>query len=168
MEGDFPGLADIEAVSRRRAAAPTLGSLPDERALDAAGLCAFLAKTTSVVLATTRPDGRPHATAVTAAFHDHRFWMPAVSGAVRLRNLTHRPQASLVAMEGRGSEHVMVMVEGEAVLHRPAQPLLDDFLAAWWAERVGGSLEWADTVIELRPAKVLSFAGPDARPYGAA
>ncbi len=156
-----PTLAELEAATRAASPAATRGSLPEERSLGSR-VDVYVASRPYAVFASTRPDGRPHAAAVTPCLYDARIWMPTVQGAVRLRNVAHLARASLVYIDGDADDHVMVLVEGDVVVHRPPDELLDDFLRDWWEERVGGVLDWANAVIELRPDKVLSFAGPGA------
>lgn len=108
------------------------------------------------VLATTRPDGRPHAAPVAFVVHDRRIWMASVAGAVRLRNIAHVPFASVVVSEGQGEHHVAVMIEGRATLHE-AEPVVSAWLGAAWRERFGTTPDWAGTVIELAPDRLLSF-----------
>lgn len=157
----FPTLAELEARTRTSSLPATRQSLPEDRSLGRR-VDDYVAARPYAVLATTRPDGRPHAAAVTACLHGGRFWMPTVHGAVRLRNVEHLLRASLVYVAGELADHIMVMVEGDVVLHRPPGAVLDGFLRAWWGDRIGGELDWVDAVIELRPDKVLSFHAPDA------
>lgn len=153
---DAASFAAVHEQSMRRAESPTSSSWPPESALTADELEAFFEVNRYAVLATTRADGRPHAAPIGFVVRDGRIWMASVAGAVRLRNLEHRPRASLVVFRGEGDDHVAVTVEGSVVLHDR-----DADAAAWlrdaWHDRFGTVLDWHGTVIELIPERVLSY-----------
>jgi hypothetical protein len=89
------------------------------------------------------------------------IWFPTVAGAVRLAHLAACPWASLVVMQGGGSDHVMVMAEGPAEVLDAAA---DDVTAA--AVRYGRELPWASAWIRMTPQKIFSYAA--GAPAGAA
>ncbi|KAB1927087.1 hypothetical protein F8271_30035 [Micromonospora sp. ALFpr18c] len=63
------------------------------------------------------------------------------------------PWASLVVMQGGGSEHAMVMAEGPAEVLDAAA---DEVTAA--AARYGRELPWASAWIRMTPQKIFSYA----------
>ncbi|HEX9236679.1 MAG TPA: methyltransferase domain-containing protein [Actinomycetota bacterium] len=148
----------IQARSFAAASATTLDSWPPHKALSGPELAAFLEEPRYAAVTTTRAGGRPHATMTAYRVRDGRLWLPAVSGAVRLRNLAHEPSATVLVAEGGGEEHVVVMVEGDAVVHDDPQAILSAWLQDEWRRAYGTVLDWAGRIIELVPSKVLSYA----------
>ena len=61
-------------------------------------------------LATTRPDGRPHAMPVHGLWHERAFWFATDRGSVKGRNLAANPAAS-VHLESAAD---VVIAEGSA------------------------------------------------------
>jgi general stress protein 26 len=161
---DHPSLADRQRSSFARASRSTRASWPEEDSLCAEELEVFLASSRYAVLATTRPTGRPHAVMVAFLWRDDRFWLPSVGGSIRLRNLAHRPEASLVVAAGEGEDHVAVIVEGRCRVHLDIATVLDGSFRARWRERFETAAEWAEAVIELTPDKVLSHGRGRIRP----
>lgn len=153
---DPPSLAEQQRSSFARASRLTRASWPEGDALTAAELESFLASRRYAVLATTKPDGRPHAVMVAFLWRDGRFWLPSVGGSIRLRNVAHRPEASLVVTAGEGEDHVAVIVEGRCRVHLDVATVLDGSFRARWRQRFETAAEWAEAVIELTPEKVLS------------
>jgi nitroimidazol reductase NimA-like FMN-containing flavoprotein (pyridoxamine 5'-phosphate oxidase superfamily) len=106
------------------------------------------------VLATGRPDGRPHAVPIAYLRAGVEIWLPAMGGSVRARNLAEQPWAVLVVSEGDGRSeedpagwHRMCMVEGRAEL-RPA-----DSVPAAVSQRAS----WASHFARLVPERVYSY-----------
>jgi PPOX class probable F420-dependent enzyme len=127
--------------------------------MDGESLVAFVRQPRYAVLTTARPDGRPHAALVAFVVRDGRVWLPAVAGAVRVRNVAREPWASLAITEGFRERHRAVLVEGHAIVHAEAgevERLLNQFLREAWREVHGTELDWASAVLELRPVRVLS------------
>jgi len=63
-----------------------------------------------------------------------------------------------VVSEGEGEDHVVVLIEGEAVVHADPGAVLRDWLAAAWRDRYGTDpTSWTAAVIEVLPTKVLSY-----------
>jgi hypothetical protein len=153
--GEF--LFGVQARAMAAASAATKDSYPERSALDAEEIDAFVEECTYAVLATTRPDGRPHAAPVGYVPTDDRIWMASVAGAARVRNLSEQPTATLVVMEGQGDEHVALIIEGTVRRHADPGPVLEDWLREAWAARFGTELNWAGSLIELEPTKVLSY-----------
>jgi PPOX class probable F420-dependent enzyme len=78
-------------------------------------------------LATTRPDGRPHAMPVHGLWHERAFWFGTDRGSVKGRNLAANP-AAVVHLESAGD---VVIVEGRAeVVPEPAGGAVAPLLAA--------------------------------------
>jgi predicted pyridoxine 5'-phosphate oxidase superfamily flavin-nucleotide-binding protein len=153
--GEF--LHALQASSLAAASEATRSSYPEHSALDAQEIGEFVERATYAVLATTRPDGRPHASPVGYVPTDDRLWMASVAGAARLKNLREQPTAVLVVMEGVDEEHVALIVEGTVRRHAEPEAILDDWMRDAWRERFGTELTWAGSLIELVPNKVLSY-----------
>jgi nitroimidazol reductase NimA-like FMN-containing flavoprotein (pyridoxamine 5'-phosphate oxidase superfamily) len=150
----------LEQVQRRAmaaASAATKDSYPERSALEAEEIDEFVDRNTYAVLATTRPDGRPHAAPVGYLPTADRIWMASVAGAARLRNLAQQPSATIVVMEGTGDDHVAIIVEGTVTRHPDPEAILDDWLRDAWRSRYGTELNWAGSLIELEPTRVLSY-----------
>lgn len=139
-------LAEIQSRTLARANEATSHSYPPERRLDAAALTRFLDRRTFAVIATTRANGRPHATMSSYVRRGTTFWLPTLSGSVRERNIQRQSWVSLVIAEGDGNEHVVVIIEGPAEIVAPADVPADvaattstNWVAVWFrleAERV--------------------------------
>jgi hypothetical protein len=65
---------------------------------------------TSVWLATTRPDGRPHVTGIGAIWFDDRFWFVSGPGTRKSRNLVENPNVAISV----GLPGLDLVVEGTA------------------------------------------------------
>jgi nitroimidazol reductase NimA-like FMN-containing flavoprotein (pyridoxamine 5'-phosphate oxidase superfamily) len=150
-------LAELPERSFDRAGAATTASFPAENRMTGPQLLRLLCPGAYGVLATTRADGRPHATPASLVLHQRAVWSPTVTGAVRLTNLAAHPWASLVVMRGGGPEHVMVMLEGSAEVVAAGA---DDMAAV--ADRYGRELSWATAWIRMTPRKIFSYAADDA------
>ena len=152
-----PTLADVQESSYRSASPATRHAWPRGSALDAVEIATLLRVRRYAVLATTRPDGRPHAAPVAFVETGRRIWMASMAGAARTANLRRQPSASLVITGPRDDDdHAALVVEGPVRIHDDPGPLLDGFLRDLWRERFGSELEWAETILELTPTKVLS------------
>ncbi len=124
--------------------------------MDADGLAAFLSGTRYAVLATTRPDGRPHAAPIAFTVWESAFWIASVEGS-RTRNLRQRPYAAIVVMEDEGATHRAVIAEGPVRLHEGGAAALPADLHATWTTRHGDEPTWATVLIKLRPVRVFSY-----------
>jgi F420H(2)-dependent biliverdin reductase len=151
-------------VQRRSYAAATTGfraAWPESAALDGRRMAALLERHRYCVLATGRPDGRPHASPVAFVVADGAFWIATVAG-LRLRNLRATPWASVVVMEGEADEgeegepHRALTAEGPVTLHEVAAAYVR--LEAEWLRRHGHPPDWAVAFAELRPERVFSHA----------
>lgn len=146
MGGDFghtsgsAALGDVQARSLRLASAVTRAAWPTGSALSRGHLEAMLDRRRYGVRAMTRRDGRPHAAPVGFLVRGGRVWMVSVTGAARLRDLSHTPYASLVVMEGEGADHNAVLLEGWASLH-DSEPITSAWLGEAWRARFGVELD---------------------------
>ena len=118
------------------------------------------------MLASSRPDGRPHAAPVAFVVAEGAFWFATVEG-LRLRNLRSTPWAALVVMEGERDEddegeeapHRALTAEGPVVVHETdALALAFEPLREAWLARHGRPPDWAAALVELRPQRVFSHA----------
>jgi hypothetical protein len=162
---DAEALAALQRRSYAAAGAGLRRSWPEAQALDAAGLGALLGRRRYAVLATARPDGRPHAAPVAFTVGGGAFWIGTVAG-LRLRNLRAVPWASLVVMagerdedepEGLGAPHAALTTEGPVRLHEgDALAAALEPLSADWRRRHGDLPGWAAALVELRPERLFS------------
>lgn len=157
-EGSFESLEMVQARSFARAAPATLRSFPPEKALSGPELDAFLEEPRYSAVATTRPDGQPHATMTAYRHRNGHLWLPAVARAVRVRNVRAQPAVTVIVAEGSLDEHVMVMVEGEAVVHEDPEPIMSDWFRAAWDSVYSTDSSWVGRIIEVVPTKVFSYA----------
>jgi general stress protein 26 len=109
-----------------------------------------------LLVATVKPSGRPHAAPSSFVWHNGCFWLPTESGAVRVKNLTHNPYASLVLAEGEDEYHGAILTEGPVELV-PTEDAPDEPGKLWLA-KLGHPPEWADVWIVVRPARLFSYA----------
>jgi nitroimidazol reductase NimA-like FMN-containing flavoprotein (pyridoxamine 5'-phosphate oxidase superfamily) len=149
-------LARIQEASFVRAASATQGSFPPERRMSGPMLTAFLSRKEYGVLATVRPDGRPHAAPVRYSLVGTRFAIGSLSDAQRVRNLRHEPHATLVISEEEGEKHAVVIAEGTTRLLEPLEASLE--MRAPFRDEAGALLDWVGVIISLTPERVLSYA----------
>lgn len=149
---DVVPLIEIQNSSFRRAGPGLRRSWPPSQAMNATELARFLSSKRYAVMATTRPDKRPHIAPVGFLLLDGVFWFASVTGA-RLDNLKHIPYASIVVMEGEDEGHQAFLAEGPATPQRPRSDL-DDL----WEVRFQARPEWAAAFIEMKPERVLSYS----------
>lgn len=147
-------LAALQDRTFARMTTATSGSFPPERQLTSAQLSAYLDRHVFAVVSSTRPDGRPHATMSGYIRREATFWLPTVSGSVRERNIRSQPWVTLVITEGEHDEHVIVIVEGSAVIvDLPGVP--EDIRSA----RSG---DWVSAWIRVDAQRLLSYASEGA------
>jgi general stress protein 26 len=149
-------LADIQQRTFERSNPATVSSYPAENRLDPVSLDRYLDRRAFAVVATTRPDGRPHAAMSSYLRRGSTFWLPTVAGSVRERNIRGRPYASLVIAEGERGEHVVVIAEGPASVVDP-EDVPSEVTSA-------GSSEWVSVWLRVDAERVLSYAAEEARP----
>lgn len=156
---DAAAIAEVQRASYAKARG-VKSSWPEADALDAEGIADFLDRRRYCVLASGRPDGRPHAAPVAFVVAGGAFWFATVAG-LRLNNLRATPWASLVVIENE-PDHVAVTAEGPVVLHEG-----NSFTTAFepvrqrWVEKHEHPPDWASALVELRPERVFSYAAPD-------
>jgi hypothetical protein len=112
-------------------------------------------------VATTRPDGRPHAMPTWGAWVDDSFWMEGSSETQRMYNLARRP-AAVVHVERRDD---VVIVEGDAQQITEVAPELAKRLLAGYAKYKASHGYEADPanwqgggLWLVRPRKVLGWS----------
>lgn len=158
-DADLDALLAAQSRSYRAAGEGLRRSWPEADALDREGLRALLGEVLYGVLATSRPDGRAHATPVAFSLAERAFWIGSVEGR-RLANLRALPWASLVVFDGGRGEHRALTAEGTVALHEgPAFAEARRRLDSAWAARHGHPPDWAAVLLELRPERVFSH-GP--------
>jgi nitroimidazol reductase NimA-like FMN-containing flavoprotein (pyridoxamine 5'-phosphate oxidase superfamily) len=157
-DADIEGLAEIQRQSYARAGATLRGAWPEDTAMRTDELRDLLETLVYGVLATSRSDGRAHATPIAFSFEERTFWIATVAG-LRLRNLRLRPWAALVLSEGqREGGHRALTVEGPVVLWEGGDfETARERLDAVWATRHGRPPDWAAAFIQLKPERVLSY-----------
>ena len=149
-------LARIQEVSFARAGSATQGAFPAERRMSGPMLTEFLMRKKYAVLATSRPDGRPHAAPVGFALAGTRFVIASLADAQRVRNLRHEPHATLVVSEEEGSKHAVVIAEGTARLLEPLEASLE--MRAPFRDESGTLPDWIGVIVALNPERLLSYA----------
>lgn len=151
---DARTLEDLQQETLASASRATKDSL--QRRLSGAGAVSFLAARRYAVVATTRPDGRPHAAMSGFLVVGRTIWLPVMRGTARARNLRAHPWVCVVIADGEGDEHTMVTFEGAALLvGRPPEAVL-----AAWARRHGTAPDWAAEWIRVDIERMLTYAGP--------
>ena len=160
MDDGIRLLIEIQTRSYERAGPGVRDSYPAASAMDGPRLAAFLARKVYAVLATGRPDGRPHAAPIAFSVWKGAFWIATVAG-VRLRNLRARPYASIVVSDGDArAEHRAVLAEGPVAVHDGHDvAAIGAAFADHWRTRHGSPPEWAAALLELRPDRLFSFDG---------
>ncbi|MHB8731414.1 MAG: pyridoxamine 5'-phosphate oxidase family protein [bacterium] len=160
MTDDVRPLIEVQEYSYDRAGAGLRESFPRFAAMDLPRMAAFLDRKRYAVLATGRPDGRPHAAPIAFSVWRGAFWIATVRGA-RLRNLKSRPYASIVVMDGDvRPQHRTVIAEGPVTIHEDAgMGQADPAFGENWRMRFGSDPTWAAAMLELRPERVFSFDG---------
>lgn len=128
------------------ATAATTSGYPPERRLAADVVVAVLSARKYATVASTRPDGRPHATPVSFVLVGTDLWLPTVGGAARTRNVLAQPYLVLVVSEGEGDAHLALILEGPATVETTAPP------------EAGSAPEWADAWLVLRPERLFTYA----------
>jgi general stress protein 26 len=147
MTVSLGALQDLTFASASRA---TSSSFPFERRMSEEELATYLDRRAFAVVASTRRDGRPHATMSSYVRRDATFWLPTVSGSLRERNVAHTPAVSLVVGEGDHQEHLVVIVEADAAVVEPAAVPAD--------VRAAVTGDWVTSWIRVDARRVLSYA----------
>ena len=151
-------LAALQEQTFARSTPATTSAFPPERRLTGAQLARFLDRHVFAVVGSARPDGRPHAAMSGYVRRETDFWLPTVRGSVRERNVRSQPWVTLVVTEGEHGEHVVVLVEGTAVMVDPAEVPAD--------VRSASEGDWVSAWIRVRAGRLLSYADEGAGPTG--
>jgi len=89
------------------------------------------------------------------------FWLPAVAGSIRARNLAKNPWLTMVIAENDDETHVAVIAEGPADVV-PLDDVSDDVRAAV-DQHWPGVWKWVNVWIVLRTERLLSYAAEEAQ-----
>lgn len=131
-------------------------------ALTAEEIRAFLEQPNIAVMATVRPDGRPHAVPIWYEYDDGVFVFHMGPESVRYRNLLRNNKASL-CVDTRTPPYKAVIVEGEVDLLEGLDDERTERMAArYLGERAGQryaeSVRGARVIIgRLRPERTISW-----------
>jgi nitroimidazol reductase NimA-like FMN-containing flavoprotein (pyridoxamine 5'-phosphate oxidase superfamily) len=155
-------LAELQDRTFAQATAATAKSYPPERRLTAAQLTSYLGRREYAVVGTARPDGRPHVSMSMYLRSGTAFWLPTVTGSIRVRNLRTQPWLNLVIAENDDDTHIAVIAEGPAEV--VALDELPDDVRAVVDERHSYVWKWVDVWIRVSTERVLSYAAEQARP----
>jgi Pyridoxamine 5'-phosphate oxidase len=142
-------LAAVQEQTFAGAPGASVASYPAERRLSARQLADCLDRRAFAVIGSCRPDGRPHAAMSSYLRQGRQFWLPTVGGSVRERNVRARPWLTMTITGGDRDHHVVVLVEGAAMVAATDVPA--EVLAA-----VTG--DWVATWILLTAERLLSCA----------
>jgi hypothetical protein len=144
MSESWDAFVAVQDASFATATAVTRASFPPESRLTAAELRDVLTGARHLVVATTRPDGRPHSAPSSFACYDGGFWLPAGAGTVRVRNIRSTPYAALVVMAD-----ATVTAEGPATLTTdPPAGVLTAY---------DRRVDWVSIWIHVRPERLFSY-----------
>jgi len=154
-------LSRIQEASFARASEATKRAYPEDRRMDGAALHTFLSRRRYGVLATMRPDGRPHAAPAGYALVGTSFVFASLADAQRIHNLQAEPHASLVVSAGEGDAHAAVIAEGTTRLLDPIEASLE--MRAPFRDKDGALPEWVGVLIALTPERLLSYAAASFR-----
>jgi hypothetical protein len=147
-------LGELQDRSFARANAATASSYPPDNRLSAAQLEAYLDRRAFAVVGSARPDGRSHVAMTSYRRRDTEFWLPAVAGSARERNIRAHPWLTLAVTEGDHDEHIAVLLEGPAEIVELADVPAD--------VRDTNKGDWVSIWIRLRAERVLSYASKSA------
>jgi len=154
-------LAELQDRTFEHATAATASTYPPERRLTAEQLTGYLSRREYAVVGTSRPDGRPHASMSMYIRSGTDFWLPAVAGSIRARNLEKNPWLTMVIAENDDETHVAVIAEGPADVV-PLDDVSDDVRAAV-DQHWPGVWKWVNVWIVLRTERLLSYAAEEAQ-----
>ncbi|HET9896699.1 MAG TPA: pyridoxamine 5'-phosphate oxidase family protein [Streptosporangiaceae bacterium] len=153
MDGaDHLVLGEVQERTFARATPTTLAAYPRERSLSGPQLVGYLDRHSVLLVCSTRPDGRPHATPSSYVRQAATFWLPTMANSVRERNVRSQPWLVLVLTDSgaEGTAHTVVIIEGPAAVVPP------DAVPANVTARFSRS--WVSTWLRLDAERVLSYA----------
>jgi hypothetical protein len=113
-------------------------------------------------LATTRPDGRPHAVPRWGLWLDGRFWYDGSPDTKHVRNLDRNPECVLHLKSGAEA----IILEGKSLQSDPIEGELGERLAAEYARKYGpiytpSADAWSDEIAggmrSLVPVRVMAW-----------
>ena len=148
-------LGRLQDASFSRAGSTLRKAYPPQRRMTGPQLASYLQRRTYALVSSTRPDGRAHAAPTLFCVYAEAFWLPTVSGAVRIGNVRAHPWLALSIVEGEHDTHAVVLTEG------PAEVLAtvpEDVRNTAELRNRGGSVAWATTWLRMAPQRLLSFA----------
>ncbi|HEU5159409.1 MAG TPA: pyridoxamine 5'-phosphate oxidase family protein [Streptosporangiaceae bacterium] len=148
-------LAQLQERSFAGGNAAVRSSLAAERRLTGEEIARFLDEHRFATVATTRPDGRPHAAMSSYLRSETTFWLPTMAGTARVRNVAARPWLCMVVAEGEDDEHVAVTLEG------PAEVVSLEAAPAGLIDRMRDP-SWVRCWLRLTPERLFSYAAPGA------
>jgi Pyridoxamine 5'-phosphate oxidase len=148
-------LGRLQDTSFSRAGPAVRKAYPPQRRMTGAQLAGYLQQRTYALASSTRPDGRAHATPTLFSMYAEAFWLPTVSGAVRLANVRAHPWLALSIIEGEHDTHAAVLTEGPAEV-LTAVP--EDLRSTTEVRNEGNSLTWATAWLRMTPQRLFSFA----------
>jgi hypothetical protein len=109
-------LTILQDRSFERASAVTIGSYPPERRLTGQQLAHYLDRRAFAVIGSTRSDGRPHAAMSSYVRRGTTMWLPTMAGSARERHVRRRPWLTITVTEGDRDAHIVVLIEGQALV----------------------------------------------------
>jgi hypothetical protein len=140
--------------ARAGAAARAAWSAPSR--MTAAEVGRFLARERYCAIATGSPKGEPHLVPVSFVFlDDGSFWLPAVDGSARLRDISAHPRAALLVGQGVGADHQLVIARGPVEIMATAT--LPAVVRKRSQEKLGDTT-WAGSWLVLRPDRLIAYA----------
>lgn len=148
-------LERIQAATFARSTPSTIASFPERFRLSGDAIVTFLARRRTATLATTRPDGRPHAAPTGFALVNGKIVVASVEDAIRVANLRQRPHASLVVNEETPDSHGVTIIEGSCRLFTPGGASLE--VRTPFRLEDGALPTWIGVFIVLTPERILSF-----------
>jgi Pyridoxamine 5'-phosphate oxidase len=155
-ETDTAGWTRLQEATFARATAATRAAWQSEARMSGDQIGDYLDRHRFGVLATGRPDGRPHAVPVGYVRRGTEVWMPTMGGSVRARNVMSQPWVVLVVSEGDGRTeadpagwHRMCSLEGTTEL----VPLADA------PGELGEAAPWATHWLRLTPERLYTYDG---------
>jgi hypothetical protein len=148
-------LGRLQDASFSRAGEAVRKAYPPERRMTGPQLAAYLDRRTYALASSTRPDGRAHAAPTLFCIYAEAFWLPTVSGAVRIGNVRAHPWLALSIVEGEHDTHAAVLTEGTAEV---LATVPEDVRSTAALRNRGGSVAWATTWLRMAPQRLLTFA----------
>src|SRR5918995_1756177 len=96
-------LDDLQEQSFGSAGDATRTAYPASNRMSGPQIADYLARRRHLVLATARPDGRPHAAMSSYVLSGPAFWLPTDAGTARARQPRAKPPPRLAGTAGEGA-----------------------------------------------------------------